>query len=196
FSSGIGEGIPLLRLLASIRGHTPPECCQPGRPVGECLHLPQPMHQVEEIMTTALLLALFVGAAEDPKPADKEPPAKLGRVAKEDFYKTQGGKEEDFVGVVQKVKGGGGVGFGRFNPYRLEMKKDGKTTVREIYVGGKKDVLDPYVGKTVKVTGKAVDMEVEGTMHHEIWPARLEIADAKPGKEKPEPKAATRAPVP
>src|SRR5690349_18758279 len=113
-------------------------------------------------MMAALVLALAVGYADPPA---KEPAPKLELFAKEDWYKKQDGKEQDFVGVLEKVKGGG-VGFGRMNPYRLVMAKD---NVREVYVGGKKDILDAYVGKKVKLTGKAVDMEVEGTKHKEIW---------------------------
>jgi hypothetical protein len=42
-------------------------------------------------------------------------------------------------------------------------------------VGTRGQLLEPYVGQRVRLTGKAVDMEVEGTQHHEIWPARLEV---------------------
>jgi hypothetical protein len=131
------------------------------------------------------LLALLSNAAAAPQdqPNKDEPPARLELFAKEDFYKNEKAKEQDFTGVLEKEKGGGGIGFGRFNPYRLVMTVEGKKSVREVYVGGKRDVLDSYVGKTVKVTGKPVDMEVEGQQHHEIWPARLEVIPA----DKPKP---------
>lgn len=104
------------------------------------------------------------------------PPAKLELFAKEAWYRGQAGKEQDFVGVLRVLnRGKGVVGFGRFNPYRLEMAGN---KVREVYVGGKPALLAPYVGKNVKLTGKAVDMEVEGRSHHEIWPARLEVLAA------------------
>jgi hypothetical protein len=125
----------------------------------------------------------------------KDPPAKLDLFEKEDWYKDQKGDVKDFVGVVSKVEQKGGVGFGRFNPYKFEykttkvltktVKVDGKdvvqettvteTVLREIYVGGKAGILDAYIGKKVKLTGKEVHMEVEGTAHREIWPARLEV---------------------
>jgi hypothetical protein len=153
-------------------------------------------------MRSLVLLGLLAGFAA----AAEEPPAKKELFAKEEWYKGQRGKEQDFVGVLEKAAGGGGIGFGRFNPYRLVMtvtvpviveeKIDGKIVrrtefktekrTREVYVGGKPDLLAPYVGKKVKLTGKAVDMEVEGKQHHEIWPARLEVVpDKKPAKPKP-----------
>ncbi len=106
------------------------------------------------------------------------PPPTLELFANEGFYKEAKGKEEPFIGVLGKInRAKGVVGFGRFNPFTLKMA-DGM--VREVYVGGKLDLLDPYVGRTVKLVGKAVDMEVEGRNHREIWAARLEIvADAK-----------------
>jgi hypothetical protein len=136
-------------------------------------------------MLAALLLALAGAVAEPPA---KEPAAKLELFAKEDWYKEQKGKEEDFVGVLEKVKGGGDFGFGRFNPYRLVMADGDKKTVREVYVGAKTDLLDAYVGKKIKLTGKAVDMEVEGSMHKEIWPARLELVAEKKDDKKEEAK--------
>jgi hypothetical protein len=133
-------------------------------------------------MLAALVLTLTVGAAEPPA---KEPAPKLELFAKEDWYKEQKGKEEDFVGVLEKVKRDG-VGFGRFNPYRLLMADGDKKSTREVYVGAKTDVLDAYVSKKIKLTGKAVDMEVEGTMHKEIWPARLELVAVKQDEGKKE----------
>jgi hypothetical protein len=130
-------------------------------------------------MLSTLLLTLSVGVAPE---QPKEPPAKMELFAREGWYKEQKGDEKDFVGTLERVKGPE-IGFGRFNPYRLKMNRD----TREVYVGGKPDVLAPYVGKTVKLTGKAVDMEVEGRMHREIWPARLEVvADEKKPDEKKE----------
>jgi hypothetical protein len=140
-------------------------------------------------MLATLVLTLAVSAAEPPA---KESAAKLELFSKEDWYKEQKGKEEDFVGVLDKVKRDG-VGFGRFNPYRLVMTDGDKKTMREVYVGAKTDILDAYVGKKVKLTGKAVDMEVEGTMHKEIWPARLELLPEKKEGKKDEAKKEDKA---
>lgn len=99
------------------------------------------------------------------------PPQELELFAKEAWYKDTKGEVQNFTGVLKKTERGKGiVGFGRSNPFRLEM--DGGK-VREVYVGGNLKVLDPYVGKRITLVGKAVDMEVEGRMHHEIWPASL-----------------------
>jgi hypothetical protein len=121
------------------------------------------------MLSAMLLLSSAVAVAPEPQP--KEPPAKLDLFGKEDWYQKQEGKEQEFVGTLDRLVRKGEVGVGRFNPYRLKMDKD----TREVYVGGKLEVLLPYVGKRVKLTGKAVDMEVEGTKHREIWPARLEV---------------------
>ena len=86
--------------------------------------------------------------------------------AKEDWYQKQPGKVQEFEGELQKVVRAG-VGFGRSNPYRLKMDRDS----REVYVGGKRKLLDDYVGQRILLRGKAVDMRVEGRVHREIWPA-------------------------
>jgi hypothetical protein len=126
-------------------------------------------------MLTALLLTVCSGVNAD-EPARAELPAKKELFAREEFYRNQEGKEETFIGTLRKSdRGKGVVGFGRFNPFRLEMNVNGKADVREVYSGGKSELLDPYVGKRVKLTGKAVNMEVEGRNHREIWPARLEV---------------------
>jgi len=127
-------------------------------------------------MLNTLLLLAVLSPAEDkkPDPSKNDPPAKKELFAAEDWYKGQEGKEQDFVGVLEKSKAAGRVGFGRNNPYRLVMKKD----VREVYIGGKPQILAEYVGKTIKLTGKAVDIGVEGKNHREIWPARLEVVAA------------------
>ena len=133
-------------------------------------------------MLSAMLAAVLIA----PVAADrKEPPSKIELFAGEGWYKDQKGKEEEFVGVLQfKDRPKDTVGFGRFNPYTLDMS-DGKTKkVREVYVGSKPDLLKPYIGKKVKLIGKAVDMEVEGKKHHEIWPARLEVVPEKKEEKK------------
>jgi hypothetical protein len=140
-------------------------------------------------MLTALLLTFAI----DP-PEGKEPPLKLELFAKEDWYKSQAGKEQSFTGVLRKVERGKGVaGFGRFNPYTLDIDTEGERHTRAVYVGGKLDILAPYVGKRVTLTGKAVDMEVEGRNHREIWPARLEVVAQERTRERGGPLAAQDA---
>lgn len=123
-------------------------------------------------MLTATLLVFALGAGE---PAGRDKPApRLELFGKEDWYKSQKGKEQAFIGVLKKVDRGGDVGIGRFNPYRLEMAKE----TREVHVGGAPKMLAPYVGMKVKVVGKPVEIEVVGRIHKEIWPARLEVIGA------------------
>jgi hypothetical protein len=130
------------------------------------------------VVTALSLLAVAQGDA--PRPVEI--------FAKEAFY-----KEVEWVGILKKTPQKDGViGFGRVNPFRLEMEGN---KVREVYIGGKPKLLDPYVGKKVKIVGKAVDMEVEGRQHHEIWPASLVVLagdkkdDAKDASPKKEEKA-------
>src|SRR5262245_39816535 len=137
-----------------------------------------------------MLTALLLTFALDP-PEGKEPPLKLELFAKEDWYKSQPGKEQSFTGVLNKAERGKGVvGFGRFNPYTLVMESEGKKDTREVYVGGKPDILAPYVGKRITLTCKSVDMEVEGRNHREIWPARLEVIAQKRGRPEGAPEGA------
>jgi hypothetical protein len=123
-----------------------------------------------------LILSLTLGATLDTRadPSKNDPPKKKELFAGEEWYKNQEGKEQEFVGVLKKADRGGRVGFGRFNPYRLEMKGG----VREVYIGGKPDILKEFVGRSVQITGKPVDLGVEGRLHKEIWPARIELKPA------------------
>jgi hypothetical protein len=145
-------------------------------------------------MLATLVFTVLVNAQAPPE----ELPIKKELFAQEKWYQDQKGKEEDFVGVLSRAAEGNKAGAGRHNPYRLtipvvfrtvqlidgqfvESVVDGGTEVREVYVGGKPDLLAPYAGMRVRLTGKAVDMKVEGREHREIWPARLELvlADAR-----------------
>jgi hypothetical protein len=126
-------------------------------------------------MWLCLLASLTVfEAAEEAKKVELA--AKKELFADQDWYKDQKGKEASFTGkLIYKPQPKGTVGFGRYNDFRLEMTVKGKKEVREVYVGGKPDLLKAYDGKKVKLTGKAVKMEVEGKIHNEIWPARVEL---------------------
>src|SRR3954470_20076373 len=119
----------------------------------------------------AAVMVMLTTSAADPGVV----PAKRDLFGAESWYQGQPGQEQTFVGILHRAGRGGQVGFGRFNPYRLLMGNEGNKSVREVYVGGKPELLALYVGKKVQLIGKAVDMEVEGQEHHEIWPARLEV---------------------
>ena len=116
--------------------------------------------------TLSLLTLLGIAPAAD------QPPPRKELFAREDWYRGLQVREEVFEGVLEEVGRGRGVpGFARFNPYRLVLPSG----TREVYVGTQGQLLEPYVDRRVRLTGKAVDMEVEGRLHHEIWPARLEV---------------------
>jgi hypothetical protein len=104
-----------------------------------------------------------------------EGPEEVVLFAKEDWYKGQAGKEQEFVGILTKFENPR-AGFNRFNPYRLIIDGD-KKDMREVYVASKPELLAPYIGKKVKFVGKALDMEVEGRQHREIWAARVFILE-------------------
>lgn len=140
-----------------------------------------------------LCCSLLLLAPADAPEKDPVPAAKKELFAAEDWYKKQEGKEQDFIGVLKYTpRAKGVIGFGRFNPYRLELAKE--NAVREVYIGGKEEILKEYHGKRVKITGKPVDMEVEGRNHKEIWPARVELLPDAPKKADPKESPARPAP--
>ena len=63
-----------------------------------------------------------------------------------------------------------------------EIREEKRVTAQDIYVGDKTDILDAYVGKNVKLTGKLVTMELEGQKFVEIWPAAVEFLPDKDEK--------------
>ncbi len=137
-------------------------------------------------MLATLTAALLLGAPPAPEPAaaDKDaPPAKLQLFADDSWYKDQKGEERDFVGLLSRApaRPGGAADSGRFNPYRLTVTDDkGKQSEREVYAGAHPELLAPYVGHKIKMIGKAVEAQVEGKLHAEIWPARVELLEAPP----------------
>ncbi len=134
-------------------------------------------------MFVTLTAALLLGAPPPAPAAADAPPTRLQLFADDSWYKGQKGEEKSFTGVLSRAAEApkGAVGFGRVNPYRLTMTDDkGQQSVREVYTGARPELLAPYVGHKVRLVGKAVDAEVEGKAHAEIWPARLELLDALP----------------
>jgi hypothetical protein len=162
----------------------------------------------------ALLLVVGWATVVTAAPAPNEPAAKKELFAQEEWYKAQKGDEVPFVGVLQSSKSENRADtVQHFNPYRLQMQVEEKNTVeyvvmlvgggqevrsvvevqtktvvRDVYVGDKTKLLDPYTGKTVKLIGKAVETEIEGRTFHEIWPARLEVVPEKDDKTDAKPK--------
>jgi hypothetical protein len=157
-------------------------------------------------MRAILILALctpFAVAAPAPDVKD-DPPAKKALFAKEDWYKDQKAKEETFEGVIQRKKVDG-VEL-RAHPYQLiqtvtvnavvEQNVGGVITkkivtetrmlARDIYVPGKADLLDGYLGKMVRITGKFVTFELADVKLPELWPGAIEVVkdDKKPEEKK------------
>lgn len=146
-------------------------------------------------MLAAMLLSVLAGVPAAQPDAKKDAPAKQELFAAENWYKGQAGEEQQFIGVLKKVANKGKAGIGRMNAYVLQstrqekvpvvVKVDGKavteyrhvevTFERDVYVAGKNDILDSYVGKHVLMVGKAVTLQLEGRTYNEIWPARIEV---------------------
>jgi len=123
-----------------------------------------------------MIFALAVTATLLTPAAD--PPASKELFATEAWYKDEKAKEQTFTGVLQYApRAKDADGTGRFNAYRMEM---GNKKYREVYVAGNEAALKPYVNCMVKITGKAVDTEVEGTRHLEIRPGFIELVPLPP----------------
>jgi hypothetical protein len=119
-----------------------------------------------------LCLSTVLGA----EPPGAAAPEAVPLFAAEPWYREAKEVEAVFEGVVERTPGTGRVGPPRrFNAYRLAWTDaTGTVVVRELYAPGKAQLLTPYLGQRVRVAGKAVDTEADGTTYREIWPARLE----------------------
>ncbi len=126
-------------------------------------------------MLTGVLLALACAAPVEAKKGS--PPPKVELFARESWYRDRKGAEQAFVGLLRYHPRPKGVAtVGRHNDFSLLMM--GKDGAREVYAGGKPELLRPFVGRQVKIIGKPVELEVVGQVHREIWPARIEVVPA------------------
>lgn len=123
-------------------------------------------------MFSALLVAALVQAP--PAQAAPRPPS-LVIFGRERWYQEVRGDEEPFVGILERLPG---AVRGSRTAYRLVMHVEGRPVAREVFIGPDPNVLAPYVGQRVTLTGTAVDLKVEGKMRYEIWPARLDVGGA------------------
>lgn len=119
------------------------------------------------------MLALYCAVAGDV-------PAVSQLFADEQWYKQAKQREQVFEGVIRKEPSPMATS-GRWNPVRLHSKQG---PIWEVYLGAKTEMLDAYVGSHVRITGKAIDMNVEGQEHREIWPAQIELVVAPAGEKK------------
>ena len=87
--------------------------------------------------------------------------------AMQDWYRAQPGAERIVRGrLLAEPADAFGSGSQRTMHYRLGD--------RAVYSGGQRlQVLDAAVGRHVVLRGKAVDLELAGTVSREIWPAAI-----------------------
>ena len=103
-------------------------------------------------------------------------PVPLVILADDPDYKTAKTPESIFEGVLERTPSKGTLGGpARFNPYRLASSAGvDKPLVRELFVSSKAPLLAVQVGQRVRVVGKLIEVEVDGTKRLELWPARIE----------------------
>ncbi len=125
------------------------------------------------MLIAALVLALFGQASAE------EPAAKVELFAKEKWYADQKAKEAEFTGVLERNPAKVDP-KSRNNPYLLVRTVDGQKAFREVFTNNAKaDPFVNYVGKRVKIVGKAVEMpDAAKRIHSEVWPGRLELLGA------------------
>lgn len=129
---------------------------------------------IRTLFLLCLTLAVRGFTADDAKDAVKGEWQLL--FANEDWYKQQDGKEQEFTGKLEAVPPLDGATM----LMRDAFYKLGNRTIHT--AGQKHPTLDKLVGKQVIIRGKAVDMELEGTNLHELWPVAIRLA---PPAEKP-----------
>jgi len=114
------------------------------------------------LLAALCLLALAASAgAQEVAPAPWE-----NLFAEEGWYRQQAGEEQVFRGNLEAVAPPQAGTLMRNALYKLGD--------RTIYTGAKKlPALDGLTGKTVEISGKAVDMELSGQAVREIWPAAI-----------------------
>ncbi len=132
-----------------------------GELVGEAL-------DVIEFELTAPETRLFRldGLAGQEEKAAADLPGRKQLFADEAWYKATKEKEQTFEGTLRKAPTPSATS-GRWNPVRLVIDEQ---DTREVYLGGKTDVLDAYVGHKVRIVGKPVEV----MQRNEIWPASIE----------------------
>jgi hypothetical protein len=95
--------------------------------------------------------------------------------ATETWYRDAKGAETVFEGIVQRTASTGRIGPPtRFNSFQLTWTDSaGRSVSRELYVPGKSHRIADFLDRRIRLVGKAMDTEADGTTYHEIWPARL-----------------------
>jgi hypothetical protein len=116
------------------------------------------MRMIPVLLAPLLISSLLFSLASDP------PNARV-LFAEAPWYRQAAAKERTYEGVLRKEASPMATS-GRWNPVRLITDQQ---NVHPIYLGSDTHLLDPYLGRRVRLEGKA--MEVLG--QQEIWPARI-----------------------
>jgi hypothetical protein len=95
--------------------------------------------------------------------------------ASETWYRDAKVAETVFEGIVQRTVSTGRIGPPtRFNSFQLTWTDSARRSVsRELYVPGKAQRIADYLDQRIRLVGKAVDTEADGTTYQEIWVGRL-----------------------
>jgi hypothetical protein len=94
--------------------------------------------------------------------------------ADEPWYSASEASEQTFDGVLMaNPEVPARPTFHRVNRYVL----NGERASWEVYTGGHDDGIEAFAGRRIRLIGKAVETNVEGRVHREIWPARLEAEE-------------------
>jgi hypothetical protein len=131
------------------------------------------------------LWCLCLSAALAAEPAEGQ--AVVPLAAGEAWYKGAKGDELPFEGVLERNPGSGKLGPPtRYNAYRLAwIDAAGHPGGREVYLPEKAYLLEEFLGRKVRLVGKAIDSEADGKTYRELWPARLEVLDVVARKPAP-----------
>lgn len=133
---------------------------------------------------TACLLGLYLATSPSPNVTglDAVQPPVVSLFGSETWYRWAREGETTFEGVLQPgATAGGPDSRGRSSPYRLSSTDlQGRLVVHELYMPSKARLLTVYLGKRVRIFGKAVDTTSRGVTYHELWPARVEVLSILP----------------
>jgi|GEM_PF-4942154 len=120
-------------------------------------------------MWTYLLLAVVL---QNP-PAE---PQQLDRpiLANDKTYQEAAEPEVEFEGKLDVYPGDGRIGIpDRYCTFRIIGVEEGKPIARPVYTKDQDYLLGPYVGKRIKLLGKAVPRQAENVKVVEFWPAKI-----------------------
>jgi hypothetical protein len=151
------------------------------------------------LMLAILLMTALTGAptgAQDKKADDKAVAAKIDLLIDDATYKKSAAKEYELAGKLTKSTADNAgpassycMEIVVFRSVTVEREVNGKKlsttevvpeTVKQfIYFGNKGDALNPYAGKTIKLTGKLLEANVAPNSTNIFWPGRLELWDPK-----------------